>query len=40
MKFFREHESVIDELVTKLHEKIQRNFAQTGKVFDFAEWAR
>ncbi|KAL9025938.1 MAG: hypothetical protein Q9196_005318 [Gyalolechia fulgens] len=40
MRFFREHEWVIDELVTKLHEKIRRNFAQTGKVFDFAEWAR
>ncbi len=40
MKYFRDHESVIDERIIKLRETFRRKFTQTGEVFDFAEWAR
>ncbi|MCJ1264973.1 hypothetical protein MMC22_004848 [Lobaria immixta] len=40
MKHFREHEGVIDERIIKLHYELNQRFAQTGQVFDFAEWAR
>lgn len=40
MKHFREHEGVIDERIIKLHDELNQRFAQTGQVFDFAEWAR
>lgn len=40
MKYFREHEGVIDERIMKLQEVLRRKFAHTEEVFDFAKWAR
>lgn len=40
MKFFREHETVVDGRITKLNATLHRNFARTSKVFDLAEWVR
>ena len=40
MKFFRDHEAVVDERIIKLQETFEQEFARTGEVFDFAEWTR
>ena len=40
LKYFREHEYIIDERVMKLCASLRRNFAHSGTIFDFSEWAR
>lgn len=40
MKYFREHEEVVNEQIVNLNDILRHKIAQNGEVFDFAEWAR